>query len=196
LPDVRLFEATELRLFLTAVDEHLADPATIIILGGCAIALYGAHAGTIDIDTFGTDLPRLSGAIDAARAATGLDIPVSDPGVADVPLNYTDRLHPIEGPWTRLRVLVLDRHDLTLSKTLRGRENDLAAIAKLHHVRPLDVDILISRYLNEMEHVVGNKRDRLDPNFVLMIERIHGEIEADRAQELLSLHRRRTHSSS
>src|SRR5258708_6026684 len=118
----RQFAAEELRRFFTAVDRHLTTSARIIVLGGSAIALYGVQSGTMDIDTWETDLSPLQSAIQLARQETGLDIPVSDTGVADVPFEYASRLHRVKGRWTHLKVFTLERHDLVLSKTMRAQE--------------------------------------------------------------------------
>lgn len=187
----RPFDPEEIRLFLEAVDEFLSRPATIIVLGGTAIALHGVRAGTTDIDTWETDLDELESAIVQAREKTGLDIPVSNPGVADVPYDCEDRLQPVEGVWTKLTVRVLEPQDLALSKAVRGNEHELAAIEKLHEVKPLDFETLVARYLDEMGHAVGNFGDRLDPNFVLMIQRLFSEIAAEDAEDQLSRHRGR-----
>lgn len=187
----RPFVPEEIRVFLGAVDEFLSRPAKIIILGGTAIALHGVRAGTTDVDTRETDLVELESAIAQARAKTGLDIPVSSPGVADVPYDCEERLESVSGVWTKLTVRVLEPHDLALSKAVRGNEHDLAAIEKLHEVKPLVFEILVSRYLDEMGHAVGNFDDRLDPNFVLMIQRLFGEVAAEDAEDQLRRHRGR-----
>jgi hypothetical protein len=96
----------------------------------------------------------------------------------------------VEGEWNRLHVLKLERHDLVLSKTIRGYENDLAAIESLHQVSPLDMETLVDRYLREMTHAIGD-RGRLDRNFVLLIERIYGEIAAERVEQEIRAHRSR-----
>jgi hypothetical protein len=187
---VTRFEASDLRRFLTAVDRHLGEPATMTLLGGSAIALYGVQGGTTDIDTWETDLSKLKSAIALAETETGLDIPVSSTGVADVPYHYEDRLQVVEGEWTRLQVRLLERHDLALSKMMRADENDLVAVAKLHKLLPLELETLVARYLDEMQHAIGN-RSRLDQHFLLLIERLYGEIAADRVEERLRRTRRK-----
>ena len=189
LDSVPSFAAAELRRFFTAVDDHLTSSATITVIGGSAIALYGVAAGTVDIDTWQTNVAALQEAIVRARAATGLNIPVVPAAVADVPWNSQDRLQREAEAWTRLTVLKLEPHDLALSKAVRGNEHDLAGIKALHGVTPLDLETLITRYLTEMGHAVGDRR-RLDENIVAMIERLHGEVEAERLEERLRLHRR------
>lgn len=176
------FRADDLRRFLTAVDAHLTCSATIIVLGGSAIALYGVAAGTIDIDTWETNLRPLEPAIARARKETGLAIPVVPAGVADVPYHAQDRLRKEPTPWAHLQVFMLEPHDLALSKAVRGNESDLAAIEQLHRVAPLDLNTLVTRYLDEMGHAVGDPT-RIDTNFVLLIERLYGEATADRVEK-------------
>lgn len=171
------FAPTDLRRFFTAVDAHLHECASIILLGGSAIALYGVQAGTRDIDTWQTDLRPLADAIVSAREATGLDIPVVPAAVGDVPYNFEDRLQPEQGAWTRLTVLKLEPHDLALSKAVRAAEHDLAAVQALHGIIPLDRETLVTRYLEEMGATIGDPL-RLDWNFALLIERLYGDTEA------------------
>lgn len=184
----RRFDAAELRAFFGAIDEHLTADAAMVVLGGCAIALYGAPVGTTDVDTYETDLAPLQPAIAHARKATGLDIPVQPVAVGDVPYDYQDRLEREPGAWKRLTVWKLERHDLALSKAVRGYENDLAAIERLHRIAPLDRETLVDRWLDEMGHAIGD-RSRLDANLVVLIERLYGEIEADRTEAVLRARR-------
>jgi len=188
--DKRRFDAADLRRFFTAVDAGLSTPATITVIGGSAIALYGVSSGTIDIDTWGTQLPPLENAIAQARVITKLNIPVVPAPVADVPWHFEDRLQAEPPTWTRLTVLKLEPHDLALSKAARGFENDFASIAALHRIIPLELDTLETRYIDEMGHAIGDERQR-DIKFVLMIERLFGEVEAERVEERLRLHRKR-----
>lgn len=188
------FAAADLRRFFTAVDAHLPTPATITVIGGSAIALYGVSSGTTDIDTLDTKLAPLQAAIDQARVVTSLNIPVVPAPVADVPYHSEDRLQPELGPWTRLTVLKLEPHDLALSKAVRGFENDFAAIEALHQIIPLDLNTLVTRYLDEMGQAIGDPA-QLDVKFALMIERLYGDAEAERVEARIRSHReRRTQS--
>ena len=189
---LREFNAVELRAFLTAIDAHLSKHARMIIIGGSAVAVaYGVDTGTIDVDTWETDLRPIARAITAARHDTGLDIPVSDASVGDVPWKYEERIVRILPELSRLAVFALEKHDLTLSKTVRGYENDLVAIEGLHQRHGLDLDTLVARWADEMDHAIGDRK-RLDLNFQLMIERIFGEMEAERVRRGLR-GRRTTH---
>lgn len=190
-PDDRpRFAAPELRRFFTAVDANLSSPAMIAVLGGGAIALYGVSSGTTDIDTWNTLTQPLEDAIARARVVTGLNIPVKPVGVAGVPQDFEDRWRREPGPWTHLMVLKPEPHDLALSKADRGVEHDFAGIEALHGVEPLDLETLVTRYINEMGELVGDRAQR-DVKFILMIERLYGEIEAERVENRLRAHRER-----
>jgi hypothetical protein len=69
------FAAADLRRFFEAVDAHLSASASITVIGGSAIALYGVSSGTMDIDTWQTNVAPLEGAIAQARVVTSLNIP-------------------------------------------------------------------------------------------------------------------------
>jgi hypothetical protein len=147
-------------------------------------------SGTVDIDTWHTNVAALEPSIAQARAATGLNIPVVPAAVADMPWHSQDRLQREHEAWVRLTVFKLEPHDLALSKAVRGNEHDLAGIEALNRVAPLDLETLVRRYLDEMGHAIGD-RSRLDRNFVTMIERLYGEMEAERVAARLRSHRGR-----
>jgi hypothetical protein len=119
---VRRHSPRELERFVEAVDEALTEPASILVIGGAAAALAsGATRATDDIDTFHPLTPDVDKAVEAARRSTGLNIPVSFAAVADAPYDFEDRLIPIRGlHLKRLTLVVPERHDLVLMKTLRG----------------------------------------------------------------------------
>ncbi len=148
---------------------------------------YGLDSNTSDIDTFDTDMGAIDRAFDQARADTGLNIEVSGAGgaVGDVPYHSGQRLIRVVPELTKLAVYALEKHDVALSKTVRGYENDLAAIEKLHQRVPLDEETLVKRYVEEMSHAIGHPK-RLDQNFLLLIDRLFGEIEAERVKKKLA----------
>ena len=124
---------------------------------------------TTDIDTFnalGADLRR---AIDAARKATGLAMPFEQSGVADGPYCFEDRLLRAMPRLSRLTVLVPERHDLALMKTIRGDQADFAKLRAIHDRKPFDLSVLLSRYVEEMDHVIIDPR-RLRGNFLALVE--------------------------
>jgi hypothetical protein len=167
---VRYYVRAEIERFLRAVDRALKRPATVIIIGGGAAAVkYRIDDPTTDIDTFnalGTDLRRT---IDAARKETGLPMPFEQSGVADGPYCFEDRLLRAMPRLSRLTVLVPERHDLALMKTMRGDQADFAKLRAIHDRKPFDLRVLLSRYVEEMDHVIIDPR-RLRGNFLALVE--------------------------
>jgi hypothetical protein len=172
---VRYYGRAEIERFLRAVDRALKRPVTVIIIGGGAAAVkYRIDDPTTDIDTFnalGADLRR---AIDAARHATGLAMPFEQSGVADGPYCFEDRLLRAMPRLFRLTVLVPERHDLALMKTMRGDQADFAKLRAIHDRKPFDLGVLLSRYVEEMDHVITDPR-RLRGNFLALVESLFPE---------------------
>lgn len=172
---MRYYVRAEIERFLRAVDFALKRPATVVVIGGGAAALtYRIDDPTTDIDTFnalGADLQR---AIRAAREATGLAMPFERSGVADGPYDFEDRLLRAMPGLARLTVLVPERHDLALMKTVRGDQADFAKLQAIHDRKPFDLPVLLRRYEEEMGHVVIDPR-RLRGNFLALVESLFPE---------------------
>jgi Nucleotidyltransferase of unknown function (DUF6036) len=170
----------ELERFVGAIDEALTEPASILVIGGAAAALaYGATRATDDIDTFHPLTPVVQKAVEAAQRSTGLNIPVSFAAVADAPYDFEDRLVPIRGlRMERLRIVVPERHDLVLMKTLRGYQHDVEVIEQIHRRQPLVFEVLRSRWKNEMGHAVADPR-RTNLNFVEVVDHLFGRERAE-----------------
>jgi hypothetical protein len=167
---VKYYVRADIERFLRAVDVALERSATVVVIGGGAAALkYRIDDPTTDIDTFnaiGADLQR---AIRAARRATGLAMPFEQSGVADGPYAFEDRLLRAMPRLARLTVLVPERHDLALMKTVRGDQADFAKLQAIHRRQPFDLSVLLRRYEEEMGHVVIDPR-RLRGNFLALVE--------------------------
>jgi hypothetical protein len=177
---VRRHSPQELESFIGAIDEALTEPASILVIGGAAAALaYGATRATDDIDTFHPLTPILQTAVETARRSTGLNIPVSFAAVADAPYDFEDRLVPIRGlRLERLTVVVPERHDLVLMKTLRGYQHDIEVIEQIHRRQALVFEVLRSRWKNEMGHAVSDPR-RINLNFVEVVDHLFGRERAE-----------------
>jgi len=134
---VRYYVRAEIERFLRAVDLALKRRATVIVIGGGAAALkYRIDDPTTDIDTFNPLGANLKRAIRAAREATGLAMPFEQSGVADGPYDFEDRLLRAMPRLVRLTVLVPERHDLALMKTVRGEgpEPDARLVRQVHEL--------------------------------------------------------------
>jgi len=122
---VKRFAPDQIELFLRVLDEALERSAEITIIGGSALALgYGVASVTNDIDTFESDLGDVAVAAEEARRSTGLEIPIANSTVAQLPEGAELRRRRILEELTTLNVFVLDPHDLAASKLLRGNEHD------------------------------------------------------------------------
>jgi hypothetical protein len=172
---VKLFLRAELEQFLRSVDVALRRPTSVVIIGGAAAAVrYGVGTGTRDIDTWTSVQDDLADAVATARQVTGLDVPFGKSGIADGPWDFESRLQRALPHLERLTVLVPERHDLVLMKTVRGDEHDLQAADAIHRADPLDVDVLVRRFEDEMGAVIGDRR-MLELNFLTLIERLFPE---------------------
>lgn len=170
---------TDIERFVRAVDAALSEPSSILVIGGAAAVLgYGATRPTEDIDTFHQIQAPILKAIETAREATKLQIPVSFAAVADAPYDFEDRLVPLtELGLSRLTVIVPERHDLVLMKLIRGYHHDVEVIEQIHRLQPLSLDVLRSRFVDEMGHVIADPR-RLRLNFYEVVERLYGRQQA------------------
>jgi hypothetical protein len=175
---VRYYVRAEIERFLRAVDKALERRATVIVIGGGAAALkYRIDDPTTDIDTFNALGKGLRRAIEAAREATGLPMPFGQSGVADGPYDFEDRLLRVLPTLRRLTVLVPERHDLALMKTVRGDQADFAKLQAIHERTPFDLSVLLQRYEAEMNQVVIDPR-RLRGNFLALVESLFPEAAA------------------
>src|SRR6266545_4994660 len=83
---MRRFTPDEIRTFLRAVDGHLPADVTITIIGGSAAALtYSVTTGTVDVDTFESDLSAFEAELREARSETGLPVVIQRAAIADMP---------------------------------------------------------------------------------------------------------------
>ena len=176
-----LFSREELGVFLRAVDRHLHEPFSLLIIGGTAAALAVAVPSyTKDIDVMG-NVTALEEACRAARLETGLNIPLGPVGVEDHPENMMERLLLVEiSGLTHLIIHVPERHDLVLMKMMRGQQNDVDTALEIHGYQPLLFEELCGRFKNEMGHVHGDP-GRIRDNFAALIESLYGEAAVRRA---------------
>jgi len=128
----------------------------LVVIGGAAALLqYGATRATKDIDAFRGIDQRVVDAAQRAYELTGLRVPIDPAAVADPPYHYEERLQRVRFRWKRLTVLVPERHDLALMKTMRAERHDLDVIAEMNERRPLDFPTLVRRFDEEMGQAIG-----------------------------------------
>lgn len=180
------FTRRELERFFVEMDKNFPDSGRVVVIGGAAAILqYGSNQHTADIDTYSVAPPGLEGAIRKAWATTGLGISVQYAAVADAPYGYEDRLERLVSPHLEhLQVLVPERHDLALMKMARGEERDLVALTEMHAHQRFDLETLVTRYLDEMGHVVQDARI-LQQKFLVSVQRLFGEEAVQQTRERL-----------
>lgn len=167
---MKRFTKSELSRFLLAIDTHMQQPSTIIVIGGTAALLaYQATRATQDIDTF-NPVTGLQKAYAQAKKVTGLNVPLSQATIADAPYHFEDRLQPFQDlPLQRLTILIPEVIDLILMKVIRAAEHDLETIQELIQQQQVSLAALIERYKSEMDHIIGEPQ-KLKLNFLTMIE--------------------------
>ena len=95
-----------------------------------------------------------------------------------------DRLTILKSPaFNKLHLYVPERHDLALMKMVRGYENDIQVIEEIHQTYPLELDIFIERFMNEMTQVRGNP-GYIRLNFLLMVETLFRPEEVEEARRI------------
>jgi len=187
---MRRFFSEEIRLFLAAVDHYLSDPFEIEVIGGAAAALMiEFESDTEDIDTT-TSVSEIAYALEAAREATGLAIPVGIAGVWDAPYEYRKRRKRVRLPGIeRLHIYVPEKHDWALMKIVRAKEKDLQHIREVARRVGFKPQIFLHRFVGEMFHVIGSKRE-LVHNFLAVMDDLYGEEETERMREVIAKDRR------
>jgi hypothetical protein len=179
------FGAADIQRFLEAVDRHLQAPARLVIIGGSAAALaFGVASTTEDIDTENRVTDDVRQAIERAADETRLAIPVTKAGIAEYPFEYESRLEPQLPHLTNLRIWTLERHDLALSKALRGDEHDFQQIREIHAKAPLDFTTIVERFKTEMKYANGDPR-RIRSLFLEMIASVFGELKRVTAERMI-----------
>lgn len=181
---MRKFTAEQLAEFLQSVDRHLEQPEEVTVIGGGALALaYDDGYRTHDIDTWGRVSRSLSAACEQAKKDTGLPVELSQAGVAQAPYESESRIVQVLPQLQHLTVYVFDPYDVAISKATRGYEKDLNAIAAMHKRHPLDLDTLVQRYLDEMDHLSTLRS--IDIDFLNMIDTLYGTSTMKRIKKML-----------
>lgn len=167
--------------FFTEIDASLEEELALHCLGGFVITvLYGLDRPTADVDV----LPLGSSAViefliglagQGSQLHKKYKLYLQVVGVAQVPINYEDRLREMfPGSFNRLRLFALDPYDLALSKLERNTQRDRDDAKHLARMVPFDLDVLQERYVKELRPELGNPQ-REDLTLKLWMEMIDEE---------------------
>jgi len=176
---VTRFDRAQLVAFIRAIDRNLAEKVEIVVIGGAAATVaYGANVTTADVDVFTvvTGAPgELLAAAALARRQTGLGVNVGAAAVADLPYDYERRLKPIRGlKLNNLTILVPDKYDLVLSKTMRGYPHDIEAVEGISKHHRLARKTLVERFEKELMNVAVADPRKIALNVVMVVARLYG----------------------
>lgn len=159
-----------LQKLLLAVADRYREPATIVLLGGCALALLGSPRPTLDIDYVGSDLDKndLQQLIEQVADEMKIEIeavPIEQfiplPEGADERKIHVDRYGSID-------VYILDPYAIALSKLDRGFESDIEDVLFLIQHNLVEISQLESvvaaalERANEFDMVPSEVRNHLD----------------------------------
>ena len=181
------FSKRKLETFLQAIDRNLQEPFRIDLIGETvAILNFGGERETGDIDVTNS-LNAILGDIEKAEAETGLKIPISNAGagVYQAPYEYEGRKErlPIPG-LTKLQVFAPEKHDWALMKVTRSLDKDIDDIIEVNQTVGLDKGVLLKRFIEEMNHVIGQPKTVI-ADFVVMMKELYGEDEGEKARDAI-----------
>jgi hypothetical protein len=167
--------------FFTEIDKSLEEELALHCLGGFVMTiLYGLDRPTADVDVLpvGSNAATDSLIVLAGQGSTlhkKYRVYLQVVGVAQVPVNYEDRLTEMfPGTFNHLRLFALDPYDLALSKLERNTQRDRDDVKHLARFVPLDLNMLQQRYREELRPDLGNP-EREDLTLKLWIEIIEEE---------------------
>jgi hypothetical protein len=167
---MKMFGREQVLQFLTEIDALLEEPVAMEIIGGAAALLaYGATSPTKDVDS----LANIDESIRRAAALTTHRIRLDRATVADPPYNYEDRRVMLDLPFRKLVVWVPERHDLFLMKAMRSSKHDEEVLQEMHKVEPFDLEMIVTRYNEEMSQAIGDHKI-LDLHIQLLVEKLFG----------------------
>jgi hypothetical protein len=144
------------RSFLQDIDAAAPHVVDLHCIGGFAVSLYYELARpTADLDVVEVApstarwLSRTAGMNSALHRKYKVYVQIAT--VAILPYFYADRLREMfPGEFRQLRLFVPEQHDLALSKLPRNLEIDLEDVKHLAVHREFSLDLLESRYHEEL----------------------------------------------
>jgi hypothetical protein len=168
------------RSFLEDIDRATNAALALHCIGGFAVSLfYGLSRPTGDIDVVDVT-PAEAGPWLAATAGQGSKLHrrhkvyLQIVTVAVLPYHYEERsFEAFEGHFKRIRLRVLDPYDLVLTKLTRDSDVDLEDAKHLARAADLDLEVLETRYRDELRPYVTGPTQKHDLTLRLWIDAIN-----------------------
>jgi Nucleotidyltransferase of unknown function (DUF6036) len=176
---VNKFNRAQMVSFIKAVDRHLEEEISLLIIGGAASSLaYDATIRASDIDVYSFikgSLPDLGEATSKAREETGLLIEIGSASIAEMPYDYADRLKQLTRfGLKKLSIFVPDKYDLVLSKIVRGYKHDIDAVYSIHLQHPLSMQTLTARFDKDFISTITTDKRRVSLNMAILVSKLWG----------------------
>ena len=163
--------------FLTRIDESLDSEVQFHCFGAFAImCLFGLPRPTEDVDILSAlvrenyqKLFELAGKGSELHEKYRVYLDLVG-GVAVVPDDYAERLRDITpSKFVNIRLLVMEPHDLVLTKVSRNYPHDIADVEYIARSTKLDVEVLRARFVAEVSHNVIGPPERTQGNLDFLI---------------------------
>lgn len=171
---MRQYRASDIKAFLLALDDHLASPLYLEVIGSAAAMLaYQMDRDTKDFDTT-VSIDAFVEAWKDTAIETGLDLPLDQVTVHQPPYEYESRLERLPIPELRMiQVFVPEKHDWALLKVSRLSDKDREHVLDVALRIGFNQDVLLERFQDEMWMAHGNKNDLIF-NFLDLMEDLFG----------------------
>jgi hypothetical protein len=161
--------------FLARLDEHLEvpEPIDVYIGGGAAVLLaYEGQLATVDVDFIGQkagvllELSELAKKNSAIHESTHLYLDIVPPGLFPSDFGWKNRTLVLDLPkLNKMRVRVLEIHDLIISKLKRFAPKDRQDIRALCETHDVDIATLRARYRGARQLRDYDEREKMDAHF-------------------------------
>jgi Nucleotidyltransferase of unknown function (DUF6036) len=173
------------RSFLRDLDAQLHGVVALRCIGGFVVTQqYGIGRSTSDIDFLSVSAVS----DDNVEALGGLGselhkkyrVYLQYVGIATPPCGYADRLQVMfpEAHLKKLQLFALDPVDLALSKLERNSDRDREDVLRLARAGYIEIEVLRTRYFDEVRPYLLNKHEWHDQTLELWIEMISASADA------------------
>jgi hypothetical protein len=164
--------------FFGEIDARSQGPVVLHCLGGFVLTtIYGLARATGDVDVVADSFVRSSPQLVVLAGKRGelhqkYGVYLDPVGIAPLPEDYELRLVEIfPKSFRRVRLFALDPYDIALAKLERNTQRDRDDVRYLARTLPMDLNVLESRYEEELKPILGNP-DRESLTLRLWIEMI------------------------
>ncbi len=183
---LKLFNKSIIDQIFIETDKYLTQKTDLVLIGGTALVVkYLSPRATLDVDSYSAISKELKEAWKKAEKKIGVTIPLSKSPISEGPYNMEDRFTSYDDLKLKfLSIYVPDPVDILLMKVTRLFGKDRDDIKHLIKHSKIKESILLKRYFEEMDHVVGNTETILS-HYLIAIEDNFGKKIADKHEKKL-----------